>query len=350
MRSMQELLSLARRIHAVYERKISVCERDADSDWEGLERRFYEVQRQRRIIQKAKMHGWRLAVQQLQAPFASALRGCSEAANEVRDRWIERPPEVPSLRDLLGELQQLGEEFGTPVLDDRKNFIAIQTKAIVLEGIYLGEFLIRLHWPRLAEKADSECFEVVAADPHPAGNNPNVTHPHVKNNSLCAGEATRPLALALEQGRLVDAFCLIRSVLETYNSGSAHVSLENWEGVSCWNCGYEASGDDTYLCGCCEHDVCYDCTSSCNQCDRSYCSSCQTRCDVCEEPCCHRCLQKSACSEISCCAGCLRVCAVCEAEVAPSEFDKATARCLDCQEQEDEHGGDFAPQSMTASP
>jgi hypothetical protein len=37
-----------------------------------------------------------------------------------------------------------------------------------------------------------------------------VTHPHVKSNSLCSGEAKLPPGKALEESCLADAFCIIR--------------------------------------------------------------------------------------------------------------------------------------------
>ena len=47
-------------------------------------------------------------------------------------------------------------------------------------------------------------------------------------------------------------------------------------------------------------------------------------------PCCGRCLTMLEHSELSCCSGCLKTCAACGANVAASEYDEATERCLDC--------------------
>ncbi len=262
----------------------------------------------------------------------------------MRKRWLESPKQIPSLKDLFAELQHLDEEFDEVILDARKPFLAIQTESIVLKEKNLGPFLLRLHWPRLTERADIECFDVVALKPNPAGRDQGVTHPHVKDSLLCTGDATIPLQKALEQGRLVDAFCLLRSVLETYNPHSAYVALESWDGVSCWNCGYAASEDDSYYCESCNHDVCSDCTSSCQQCDRTYCSSCQARCSVCDESCCDRCLQTSACSDLSCCANCLAACSSCKAEVASSELDEESTLCPTCRDKQAE-GDNAAPET-----
>jgi hypothetical protein len=139
-----------------------------------------------------------------------------------------------------------------------------------------------------------------------------------------------PLQSALEQGRLADAFHLVRSVLGTYNPDSAYASLADWGGVPCWNCSCTTTEDDRYFCEGCDRDICSDCISSCKHCDRTRCSACISRCDVCNEACCRLCLTTSACSETALCKDCLRVCEGCSAEIAPDELDEDTKRCPAC--------------------
>ena len=331
MCSVQELIRLARRLHAVYEQCRVQREQEQQIAWNHLQERFEQAHRQRHLLEKARSRGWHLAADQQQNRLQSVLRTVHDAVREMQGQLLEPPYLVPCLKDLLAELQYLDMEFDEIVID-KKNFLAVQTKSIVLKGIDLGRFSLRLHWPRLAQNTYVECFEVVALDPNPASGNQDVPHPHVRSRLLCTGEATMPLQKALEQGRLTDAFHLIRSVLETYNPDSAYTSLDDWEGVSCWNCGCSTSEDDRSFCEGCDRDVCYDCTSSCKQCDHMRCTSCQTRCDVCNEACCYRCLTTSACSELGCCKDCLRVCAGCSAEVAPGELDGETELCPTCRE------------------
>jgi hypothetical protein len=121
-------------------------------------------------------------------------------------------------------------------------------------------------------------------------------------------------------------------VLETYNSGRAYASLDDWESVSCSNCGYTTGEDDRSFCEGCDRDVCGECTSVCKHCDRVRCTSCRTCCDVCSETCCFRCPKTSDHSDLSCCKDCLRVCSGCGAEVASSEFEEDTVRCPTCCE------------------
>lgn len=332
MHSTRRLLRLAQRLRAAYEHRVNRHKLDRRSDWQRLEMLHENVQRLRRLTEKAESHGWHFAARTHQERLSAMVGALSEAAQEMRDDWLEHSVQIPQLKDLFAELQHLESEFDDIVIENTS--IAVQTESIVLEEIELGRFSICLHWPRLAEMSDADCFAIIALDPKPAANNDSVTHPHVKDQHLCAGDATLPIRKALEQGRLVDSFCLVRSVIQTYNSASAYTSLEDWHGVSCWNCGASTDADDSYFCDSCLHDVCSDCTSSCQQCSQTYCASCQTQCAECEAPCCRRCLRTSEHSETACCAACLKACAACGANVAASEFDEATERCPNCNDEE----------------
>ena len=108
--------------------------------------------------------------------------------------------------------QQMAE-FLSKVVIDSDPYLSIETEAIVLRGIDLGRFSVQLHWQRLLQTAEVDCFEIVALDPHPAASDEAVTHPHVKSNRLCPGSAETPLRKALQQGRFTDAFTLICSML-----------------------------------------------------------------------------------------------------------------------------------------
>ena len=57
-------------------------------------------------------------------------------------------------------------------------------------------------------------YRVVALDPHPAGSDESVTHPHVRDEQLCAGDAAAAIRSALAGGRICDFFLLVRSVLD----------------------------------------------------------------------------------------------------------------------------------------
>jgi hypothetical protein len=333
MRVVNEMLRLALRIRTVYERRFEKCRAGTNAAWRYLSERAEQIQSCAGLIDQARSRGWNLAAASFQEQLVAKARAFHEAVRETQDQGEEESAMilVPSPGELFAELQHLHMEFETVRIDRRKHRIAVHTEAIVLKGNDLGSFSISLHWPRLAEGATGDCFDIIALQPRAASSNDSITHPHVRDRKLCAGDATVPIAKALEQGRLVDAFCLIRSVLQTYNPDSAYQSLDDWDGISCWQCGATTNEDDRYTCDACNNDLCSECTLGCRQCETIYCTSCQTRCAECREPCCKVCLQTSACSELRCCSDCLQVCVLCECSVATSELDEETELCVTCQ-------------------
>ena len=124
---------------------------------------------------------------------------------------------------------------------------------------------------------------MIAIDANPAGANDSVTHPHVQDEELCEGDGQQSIRKALEQGRLLDFFVIVANLLRTYNSGSPYISLSEWHGVECADCGYSVSADDRWICEKCETTLCEECNYNCFGCDRIYCNECVTRCENCEE-------------------------------------------------------------------
>ncbi len=225
------------------------------------------------------------------------------------------------------------DEFGSVAIDAKKRFLAVTTDFIVLDGMDLGAFALRLHGPRLARRSGADCFEIVAEDESKASAaKPNVPHPHVRDGEICAGDATTALRRAIAEGRLFDAFAMIRSVLENYNPHSAYVALADWLGISCDSCGQRLSPDACRVCDRCGRDVCDDCISCCEGCGDTECETCQDHCNVCEAHWCARRLVVSARSSLRCCPGCLRTCSACGAKVAKSEFDEESEQCEECVE------------------
>jgi hypothetical protein len=62
--------------------------------------------------------------------------------------------------------------------------------------------------------------------------------------------------------------------LHTYNGGSAYVSLSDWDGRDCGDCGNTTPSDYLYACELCSSDFCEDCIRTCDRCDRSVCCNC----------------------------------------------------------------------------
>ena len=130
--------------------------------------------------------------------------------------------------------------------DCRGRRLSVVTEPIVLAGVYLGPFEIRLQWAR-PTRGDMPAYRVIAKDPHPAEGRDNVTHPHVMDEILCEGEGRHAVRQALKQGRLLDFFTLVAGILRTYNPESPFVELVLWHGGSCSDCGAGVNEDSQLL-------------------------------------------------------------------------------------------------------
>jgi hypothetical protein len=232
---------------------------------------------------------------------------------------------------LAAELEQLEEEFSEVSINWKPRRLAVKTEPIQLQDVQLGPFSIRLRWEDWATNPTTSCFEIVALDPHPAGSNADVTHPHVKEEELCGGDATVPVGQALASGRLAEAFLLIRSVLTTYNPRSAHVPLAEWNGTFCADCGASVDSSETFCCSACDSDCCDECTTSCGVCGSTRCFGCSIRCAECDVACCPECLKAVASTDQECCNQCCATCIQCDEVVLRTDFDVESGLCSACK-------------------
>ena len=265
-------------------------------------------------LRTARRRGWMLAARRLEEQALAASLRVRQASAALAHADTTPIPPPPSPAVLWAELRQLSEEFPEEDLDLTGNQIVVRTEPIVLEGLHLGPFAIELHLDRL-HYFDSSCFDCVALEPNSARNNDSVTHPHVQDKGLCAGDASYPIAQALRQGRLCDAFLLVAGVLRSYNPASPYVSLNQWDGVSCPGCDATVQSDELYYCEHCERDVCDDCCGVC---------------DVCHTRCCQSCLEYDAEANQTCCPSCRETCGGCGRWVSNETYDAPSGLCPKC--------------------
>lgn len=241
--------------------------------------------------------------------------------------------ELPNLSLLVEELKQLQDEFGDLEFDDEQRILSVVTEPITLEDVYLGPFKIQLGLDKLSQLHSNSPYFVIALDPNPAATNEDVTHPHVNSEKLCEGDGILPLKHALEQGRICDFFTMVRSILNTYNQDSPYVSLAEWEGMPCHNCGYVMSSEDAYHCCHCENYVCDECSTFCQDCSEVFCLECAGSCENCQQMVCNNCvLECAGCGELFC-KICLEedICTKCkqESEVQENEEQQEGERKAD---------------------
>ncbi|MFO0805485.1 MAG: hypothetical protein U0791_20465 [Gemmataceae bacterium] len=231
------------------------------------------------------------------------------------------PP--PDLRHWVGEVRQLEAEFGSVNIRWRDRILRAVTEPITLEGVELGPFAIEFKWDAIGP---SRAFEVVALQPNPPSGRSEVVHPHVDDRHLCAGEATEPLRVALEQGRIADAFLLVQSVLVNYNSQSAYVPLRDWDGFVCAHCGTRGRSGSAGSCDSCDSELCSDCSDACASCSDPRCPGCLESCERCDNRCCRGCL--SAVAGRSVCPECRTICPTCSTRIVRDDPDDD--RCPAC--------------------
>jgi len=269
--------------------------------------------------EKCRLHaggyGWRVAAEHAEARLIRALDHLARQADGIASQQRRFWPETPSLRELYEELLAARDEFGGIEVESSDE-IAVTTEPIWLRGIHFGPFRIVLSLAEIVHSDPEYWYSLDAIDPNVAAADSSVTHPHVSKGVLCAGEATLSIRKALAAGRLSEFFVLVRSVLRTYNPGSPYVRLQEWEGVSCSDCGYTTSEESGLCCPGCEEFVCDDCLRSCSACGEARCRSCLTLSDLSDDWACPDCEAE--------CDGCGRHC-------VKTELDEGL--CPECQKE-----------------
>lgn len=318
----QALVRAAVRLRAQYLKRSRALQHSSTDHASRLDRILSTAQRWAEHLAFASRRGWSSAAENARLLYRSALRDLDLAVHSLQQGVDEPPAPVPSLRDLFEELLAVQEDFGELTIDGKAGILSVVTDDIELDGTHLGPFRLELCFREIGDPTSEHLrwFKAVAVQPRPASGDSAVTHPHVSQDRVCTGEATAPIKQALTSGRLSEFFLLLRSVLETYNAGSAYVRLEDWDGVSCADCGDSCSVDEMYFCEACEQDHCSECIRTCIDCHHNGCRNC---------------LQRSEISRSWVCSECQASCERCDRSCAGSELNEA-GLCDDCQARADE--------------
>jgi hypothetical protein len=286
-----------------------------------------------RRIRKANDRKWSSALENIRHEALVALAEIGDwivGCRGVLNPRIERPG-VSSVGDIYRDLVSLRDEFPNVAVDFSDSSVSVTTESIILEDVYLGPFEIKLSW---SDASTPLSYEVSACDPHPATSSDIVTHPHVESDRLCEGDGSPLIRQALQQGRLADFFLIVRQILETYNSGSAYVQLDQWSGRDCPDCGYSMTEDEMIGCSHCETDLCGECTRDCRGCGSSFCGECLSICSQCSESICNSCVSTCSGCDESVCESCLEICSNCNSTRCEDCLDEGL--CSDCCSKKDE--------------
>jgi proteasome lid subunit RPN8/RPN11 len=254
------------------------------------ERAWQECQRLSRLAEKARSRGWTAAADRLGQRLR--IQGQELLSALTRALETEAPPTPPATpRGLYAELLGLHEEFGEVRCNPRAGTVSVLTEPVVLDGVHLGPFRIELE----SDRGGVGGYTVAAVDPNPAAGDEGVTHPHVQEGHLCAGDGSGPIRRALEDGRLCDFFQIVDRVLHTYNPGSAYVELADWDGESCAACDDCVRPDGRTTCRASGMVVCLDCAVTCADCGHDFAPDPTDRCERCDESFCNECLSEGLC-------------------------------------------------------
>ncbi|MHC4538471.1 MAG: hypothetical protein ACYS74_01655 [Planctomycetota bacterium] len=298
-----------------------------DRTWElarrfaGLIRHFEQLNTESRKLSVALNRRWLAAADHCRTCAGNRLNDLSYAISQVKKLTDTPLKKSATLSVIVDELRQLQDEFGDVEFQREESTLSVVTESITLEGIALGPFKIQLELNKLDQLYSSSPYLVIALEPNPAATDDSVTHPHVSSEKLCEGDGSAAIRAALEEGRICDFFTLVRSILNTYSPDSPYVALHDWDGATCYDCGYTMSSEDTYFCQSCEHDYCSECSTYCRRCEEAVCLGCSGQCSYCQEMLCRNCV--SSCQECgeSFCESCLKddLCPDCQEEIEEQE-------------------------------
>lgn len=272
---------------------------------ENLSDRYCELTATSSKIKKALNKGWIQSAKNLQQQIKTKSDDLVYAAEKTKQLANRPQPVLPEISTILSGLQQTEQDCGEITFNMEHNVVSIETDTVNLEDVYLGPFKIELHLNKLPELNKDTPYYCIALDPQPAATSDDVTHPHVSNDRLCEGDGISIIRAALEEGRLCDFFCIVTNILNTYNPDSPYVALDDWSGISCYDCGYLCDSENIYYCCFCERDYCESCSSYCRICDETVCLGCGGSCQFCEEFICSNCMKECSLCGAQCCETCL---------------------------------------------
>ena len=277
--------------------------------------------------------GWYLAANKITSRVGRNLNDFSHHLDQFKNFIAADDVKLPKLGDIVAAMLQIEQEYGKIEFDLEAKTISVITDPIVLEEMSFGDFEIRLFISEITKLHSESPYRTIALEPNPAGSDDNVTHPHVSQEKLCEGDGYIPIRKAIQQGRLCDFFTIIIQILQTYNPDSPYVALSDWEGISCYDCGYTVAGDECYYCEDCDRDYCSQCSTYCQICDTTVCLGCSFECPYCRKP---------------VCGHCTAVCKECD-ETLCTDCINEEGLCQSCEEQRKEQENEELEEETTES-
>jgi hypothetical protein len=255
------------------------------------------------LADTARQRGWLVAHERVLGRLARALGDCRRQLEETEDSLGEVRRRPATTREIFDDLVALDDEFFEVSFDAAAKEVLVVTEPVALDGFDLGRFAIVLNWSQTSCR--SGAYRIESFDGRSSGVDEDVGHPHVRDGSLCEGDARPAILAALASGRIFDFFAVVARTLATYNAHNAFLTVDRWHGAACADCGSFVDDDDRTSCERCESELCDACALACQDCGRSLCSGCLPACPVCQEGYCNDCLKPCRRCSRRLCSGCL---------------------------------------------
>lgn len=271
------------------------------------DQQIHTLHRLRQRWHQAIRRGWLVAAAATKDTWELHLRWLINDLTACRTYTPPATALTPTTAQVYRDLLALHDEFELVDVDPQTQTVTVHTDRIVLQDLDLGPFALVWNW-----SPDENRLRVIAQDARYADQDENIPHPHVRDEELCVGEGEVALHHAFRSGRLLDAFLIVRQILQTYNPDSAYASLGRSTGHSCCGCASDMEGDEGCSCEGCGENFCRGCTRSCGACGHSVCHDCSTICPDCGNRICPTCR-----TEID--AGRRRSCPACEDDATLDE-------------------------------
>lgn len=290
-----------------------------------------EAAKDSHIFYAAVDKGWFRAAEKIKTRVNRNLSDFSYKLQQFKNLSDSGETKLPKPSVIFADLIQVEDEFGELNFDLKAKTVSVTTDPITLDDITFGSFEIRLFVDQMSKLYSESPYKIIALEPNPAATDENVTHPHVSSEKLCEGDGCVAIRKAIEQGRICDLFTMVTNILQTYNPDSPYVALSDWDGVSCYDCGYTVSNDECYYCEYCEREYCSQCSTYCQICDTTLCLGCSFECPDCEQP---------------VCRGCTATCIECE-ETVCKDCVTEEGLCKQCEEQRKEDSNEEQKEKST---
>jgi len=167
-------------------------------------------------VARLSLKGWPLqnTLSTLDYALAEMNRSVSNFHNRLPPFKKALSQPLPLVSDIYRDLLALEQFFPggvhlrtSPHPSPHPDFISVTTDPIWLEDVCFGPFLLKVNL------RDLGYISAEALEPNTPQGSSDTTHPHVRSNNICLGEADLAVETACKDGRFFEALVMADSVL-----------------------------------------------------------------------------------------------------------------------------------------